>query len=245
MIPIIPYTYETTVIYPDIGPDLRLCPRGLLRMMQEAAAIDSQNHGYGLLNTDETGLCWILAGWRLEQLERPFWNTPVSVQTWPRSMEGFFSDRDFALYAEGRLAARGTSHWMLVNVSTGRIARITDQVRGAYQLGEQAMFDTPVPSNGKSAPDARETYSTVIGRRDIDTNGHVNNTHYLDYALEALPEQVLRDLPPSVEIIFRRQILLGTQIRCLYSKTEEGAHQIEIQSGQGKDTVHHAFVWFY
>ncbi len=242
---IIPYTYETTVTYSDIGPDLRLCHRGLLRVMQEAAAIDSQNHGYGLLNTEETGLCWILAGWRLEQLERPVWNTPLSVQTWPRTMEGFFSDRDFALYAEGRLAARGTSHWLLVNVSTGRIARITDQVRGAYELGERAMFDTPIPSNSKSALDARETFSTVVTRRDIDTNHHVNNIHYLDYALEALPEEALRDLPPTVEIIFRKQILLGASIRCLTSVTEDGKYQVEIQSGQGKDTIHHAFVWFY
>lgn len=245
MICICPYTYETTVTYADIGPDLRLSQRGLLRMMQEAAAIDSQNRGYGLLNTEETGLCWILAGWRLEQLEKPLWNTPVSVTTWPRTMEGFFSDRDFTVRAGGQLVARGTSHWLLVSVSAGRIARITEEVRAAYELGGEAVFNTPVPSNGKSAPEARVTFSTVVGRRDIDTNHHVNNIHYWDYALEALPEEVARDLPSTVEIVFRKQILLGTAIRCLYSASEDGKHQVEIQSGEGDQVVHHAFIWLY
>ena len=36
--------------------------------------------------------------------------------------------------------------------------------------------------------DAREAFSYTVGRRDIDTNHHVNNIHYLDFALEALPQ---------------------------------------------------------
>ena len=84
-----------------------------------------------------------------------------------------------------------------------------------------------------------------MGRRDIDTNHHVNNLHYLDYAIEALPEEVYQTLPATVEIAFRRQILLGTPIRCLYSLTEDGKHQVEIQSETGGKVTHHAFVWFY
>ena len=84
-----------------------------------------------------------------------------------------------------------------------------------------------------------------MGRRDIDTNRHVNNIHYLDYALEALPQEVFDHLPDTVEVVYRRQILLGAAIRCLYSVTEDGQHQVEIQSGQGDDLVRHAFVWFY
>ena len=51
---------------------------------------------------------------------------------------------------------------------------------------------------------------------------------------------ILRD-----HIVYRKQILLGTPITCLYQVTDDGRHQVEIRSGQGKDTVHHAFLWFY
>ena len=85
----------------------------------------------------------------------------------------------------------------------------------------------------------------MAGRRDIDTNHHVNNIHYLDYALEALPEEVLAHLPSTLEVSYRRQILLGTPIRCLYSLTGDGRHQVEIQSGEGDKLVRHAFIWLY
>ena len=118
-------------------------------------------------------------------------------------------------------------------------------MQSAYTLDPQAMFSENLRSNGRSSDTAAESFSTVVGRRDIDTNHHVNNLHYLDYAVEALPQEVFEHLPATLEIVYRKQILLGTPITCLYQVTDDGRHQVEIRSGQGKDTVHHSFLWFY
>ena len=122
---------------------------------------------------------------------------------------------------------------------------MTDQVRSAYEKDEKVLFQDALPSNGKTPEGAPVTFETTVGRRDIDTNLHVNNLHYLDYAIEALPEEVYRDLPSTVDIVFRRQILLGTPIQCLYTRTADGKHQVEIRSQQEGKTVHHAYAWFY
>ncbi len=243
------YLYRTSAAYSDVGPDGLLSQGGLLRILQEAAAIASDDVGYGLKDIPRTGVHWILSGWRLEMAERPGWRAELEVETWPRTMEGFLSDRDFLVWdvtgGDRRLAARGTSKWFLVDAKTGKITRVTDQVRAAYERDERGLFQDPLPSNGKTPEGAPVTFETTVGRRDIDTNLHVNNLHYLDYAIEALPEEVYRGLPDTVEIIFRRQILLGTPIQCLYTRTENGKHQVEIQSRQDGKTVHHAFAWFY
>ena len=235
--------------YSDVGPDGLLSQGGLLRALQEAAAIASDDVGYGLKDIPRTGVHWILSGWRLEMTARPAWRAELTVETWPRTLEGFLSDRDFLVWEETdtgrRLTARGTSKWFLVDARTGKITRVTDAVRAAYELGEEALFPDAVPSNGRTPEDAPVTFETVIGRRDIDTNLHVNNLHYLDYAVEALPEEVYRNLPDTVDIVFRRQILLGTPIQCLYSRTGDGKHQVEIRSERDGTVTHHAFVWFY
>lgn len=237
--------YPAAVTYGDIGPDRRLSHIGALRILQEAAAIASQQVGYGLLDIPRTHVTWILTGWRLQLLSRPLWSTPLTVETWPRTMDGFRSDRDFFLYANGELAARATSRWVLISTDTGHVVRITDAVRSAYPTEDARVFPTDIAANGKSPADARETFSCTAGRRDIDTNGHVNNLHYLDFALDALPPEVRDRLPDTVEIVYRRQILPGTALRCLYALTEDGRHQVEIQSGSGDALVRHAFVWFY
>lgn len=230
-----------------MGLDSRLSFRGALHILQEAAAIASDEVGYGIKDIERTGVHWILSGWRVELVERPAWRAPLTVRTWPRAFDGFLSDRDFLVYSGDTLVARATSKWFLVNVSTGRIARITPEVQSAYldQMDGQSVFDTPIPSNGKSPAEAAATFSSTVGRRDIDTNHHVNNIHYLDYAMEALPEEVFRRLPATLEIVFRRQLLLDSPFRCLYSMTEDGKHQVEIQSGEELRPVHNAFVWFY
>lgn len=239
-----PYIYETDITYPDVGMDHRLNHRGLLRILQEAAAIASDERGFGPKDLPRTGVCWILSGWRAELIARPPWRARVRAETWPRSLDGFFSERDFLVWHGEELIARGASKWVLVNAGTGRLTRVTEKVREAYDLEERSVFDAPLLSNGVTPPGTPPAFSTLAGRRDMDANRHVNNIHYLDYALEALPQEVFDRLPDTVEVAFRRQILEGTTIRCLYALTEDGKHQVEIQSG-GEKPIHHAFVWFY
>lgn len=238
------YLYETDITYPDIGPDGRLSHQGLLRILQEAAAIASDERGFGLKDTPRTRVCWILSGWRAELLSRPPWRARLRVETWPRIMDGFFSLRDFLVWHGQEMIARGTSKWMLISTDTGHLTRVTDAVRSAYDLEDRSVYDEPLLTGSRNPPVVPAAFSTVAGRRDVDTNRHVNNLHYLDYALEALPQEVFDHLPPTVEVSFRRQILCGTPIDCLYSMTEDGRHQVEIQS-QGEKLTRHAFVWFY
>ena len=70
MISISHFIYPCAVTYTDVGLDGRLCHRGALRLLQEAAAVDSYHCGYSLLNAEETGVCWILTGWRVQLLAK-------------------------------------------------------------------------------------------------------------------------------------------------------------------------------
>ncbi len=227
-----------------MGLDGSLSHRGLLRLMQEAAAIESDNRGYGLKDVKTKGVAWILAGWRLTRLGGVPWREPIEIRTWPRKLEGFASERDFLAFSGGRLLAKATSRWFLVDVAAGKITRVTADVRNAYTCNPETVYDIPLPTRESSPPDAVATFSITVGRRDIDTNRHVNNIHYLDYAVEALPASTAQNLPNTVEALFRHQILQNTPIRCLYSCSAQN-HLVEIQSGQDDSVVHHAYIRFF
>lgn len=242
----IPYfTYKTIVTYPHVGQDGLLSHAGLLSILQEAAALASDERGFSFKTIERTGVCWVLMGWKLELTHRPEWNTPLTVHTWPRSVDGFMSERDFEVFSEGNVIARATSRWFLISPATGRITRVTEAVRSAYDLDERKMFDTDIPSNGTPLPNTQITYTHSVSRGDIDTYHHVNNLRYLDFALEALPDEVFEAMPATVEIVYRKQILPGTEIRCHYAVTDDGKHQIEVQSGDESDSIRHAYIWFY
>ena len=82
-----------------------------------------------------------------------------------------------------------------------------------------------------------------IQRRDIDTNGHVNNLHYIDYALETLPEDVYSYHEfDNIEINFKKEIKYGDVINCYYSY-EDNKHVITIKSED--NSILHSIIKLY
>ena len=80
-------------------------------------------------------------------------------------------------------------------------------------------------------------------KRDIDINNHVHNLYYLDFAYEALPEDVYRaDECNNIEVMYKKQIKLADEIVCLYAK-EENENIVSIKSKDKK--ILHAIVKLY
>ena len=177
----------------------------------------------------QTHLIWMLIQWRIRLLAPAAWNENVTVRTWPRTMERVTSDRDFEIIGEdGRRIAIGTSSWVLVSSETGRIVRIPKEVSEAYALTPCCVFDDCAPevSRGKGSV----TYACVVQHRDIDTNRHVNNRVYLQYADEALGG--ISSQFSEVLVRYKRQLLLGEKVQCFVLE-RENRHSVEICTEDG------------
>lgn len=235
------FSFSTRVSYDDIDQNMNLSLKGVLRFMQEAAMLHSGQAGYSVGDVDRTHVTWMLVQWRVRLLEEVPWGAEVTVNTWPRSMERATSIRNFELIGpHHRVAAIGESNWVLVNAKTGRITRISPDVASAYELTERDVFDEPLPEIAAGGGDV--VWSGVVGRRDIDTNHHVNNRVYLDYAKEALPEALAETPFREVSVRYRKQLLLGDSIQCRYSH-HDGAHTVDI-CGENASVVHGTVVFY-
>ena len=79
-------------------------------------------------------------------------------------------------------------------------------------------------------------YTTL--RRDIDTNFHVNNLNYIDFAYEALPEDIYQNADfRFVDVMYKKECKVGQTIRCLYTKINEHEHIVTMKSEDEK-TLH-------
>ena len=82
-----------------------------------------------------------------------------------------------------------------------------------------------------------------VMRRDIDINKHVHNLYYLDFAYEALPENVYNTNKfNNVEIMYKRQIKLDDNIICYYTQNEN-ENIVTIKSEDDKTL--HAIIKLY
>lgn len=230
-----PFHFLTKVFYGDIDNSLNLSLPGALRLMQEAAVIHSDQYGYSVMDVERTRVVWMLVQWRVRLTGKVRWDEPVEVITWPQTMERLTSNRCFRiLNQQGKEVAVGESVWLLASADTGRVMRIPPEVADVYELIPDGVFDTPLEKLPHDI--GEETYFCKVGRRDLDTNRHVNNLIYLDYAREALPAEIAEQDYPEVVIHYHRQLLLGDSVHCHYTPLPNG-HAVHI-CGDDPNHVH-------
>ena len=237
------YSYRTKIAYSDLGEGGTLSATGALRILQEAACDASAAVGCSPMQLILGGKAWVLCAWKLRLGRKMEWGEELEVRTWPRRMENHTSDRDFeVLDREGKLVFAASSRWLLLDVRTGRVAQVTEELASHYTLWDRRALEEEIPDvpAGRD-PAARETFAYTALRRDMDTFHHMNNLHYLKLAREALPEEAASQSFANIEILYRRQIRRGDRVRFLYS-LRDGKHQVEIVDDQGRKT--HALIWF-
>lgn len=227
------FEFHSRISYDEIDRDRNLSLRGVMGLLQEAAIIHSDLSGYSIRNVEQTHVIWVLLQWRIRLEDKVGWNEPITIRTWPKSMGKVTSERDFEiLSADGRKIASATSNWALVSTDTGRLTRITPQMLDAYDLTHRDAFTDDFPKPDSEA--GTEAFSCRVMRRDIDTNAHVNNRVYLDYAMEALPDAVANNVFSEVSIRYHKQLLLGQRVRCYYRCSYE-YHVVDICGEDEKD----------
>lgn len=227
------FEFPTRVTYTEIDAGFALTLRGVMTMMQEAAIVHAARQGYSIYDIPRTHVIWMLVQWRVRMVGRAKWNDDLVVETWPRLMARVTSERDFILRTpQGETVAVGQSTWILVSTDTGRATRITPEIQAAFPLTDRGVFDGP-QTEAADGP-GEITYEGTVQHRDLDTNRHMNNLVYLDYALQALPED-LRDKPfPELGIRYSRQLRMGEPFSCVFHRGQ-GCYRVDLCSG---GTVH-------
>lgn len=233
------YTFE--IQYADIDSQNHLTDYSLLKYLQEIACLHASSLGYGLYDTPHTRVAWLLLDWKLQILSRPSWCDKVHIKTWPSKTDLASCYRDFEVFNEnGERICIATSKWILFNIDTLKISRLTPEIAKAFTPVCRRVFGNEIEKLKEPSSFDLETNYTIL-KRDIDTNNHVNNLNYLYFAYEALPIDVSQNANfQDIDIMYKKQCLLGDEITCFYSKVSEKEHVITIKSKDLK--VLHAIV---
>ena len=188
------------------------------------------------------GIAWIILNWKLKVFFRPKANTPLIVKTWVHSEDPLFFYRDFEIINEtNNIIAKASSKWVLFDVNKNGITKIPLEARKKYTYANQFAFQEKWNEKLKEPKDSIFIMDYKIQRRDIDTNNHVNNLYYLDYANEVLPEEIYNNSKFSnVEIMYKLEAKLGETITLFYSESEDNSCIITIKDDEKKKI--HAIV---
>lgn len=213
------YEIEVMTGIADVGKNQLITNTAILRILENVACYQSDEIGYGILDISKNKISWILLDWKVKVLNRPMYGEKLLVKTWGRNPKRVTVGRDFEIYnSNNELCVIGTSKWAIVNTENKSIERITQEMIDKYKMDEKSVFDEieiPKPIIPNSF---MKSFTFKPLRRNIDINGHVHNTHYLEMAYESLPENVYQKRPyNNFRISYKKEIKMGDVINCKYT----------------------------
>ncbi len=167
----------------------------LTRLLHEAAMQNVLALKLSVWDLEPQGISWVLMRQQLAIERYPKLGETIRVQTYPAGFEKFFTYRDYRVWDEqGREIASSSSTWLLMDTAARRMVRIPDFIKKFRQEMPESADCLPRP-DGKlprfEAPDRQATFR--VGWHDLDFNMHLNNTYYITWMLEALPDSLLQN----------------------------------------------------
>ncbi|GHU60521.1 acyl-ACP thioesterase [Clostridia bacterium] len=189
------YSEDLTVSYYDLDVSGRVKPSALLRI----ANVVSDNHckvlnvGYSQLRA--FNYAFIITRLSMFIHVMPEYDQSIKVRTWSVGIDGPAFVRNGEILDESlRVMASWSGTWGLADIARHKFARpsmLPTEVQHAGELGGKIRARRLSHPDEKLREPPREH---AVSYRDVDYNGHVNNTAYLDIIMDALPFSVSSSL---------------------------------------------------
>lgn len=204
---------ETAVAFGDVDRDNVLTLRGVFQLLQEAAIAHANKYDTGTDAMVTRGESWVLSRMAVGIARYPRYGEPLRVETWSSGIRGFKGYRDFRVFDRDQCAIiTGSSVWLYVSIRTKAIIRVPREIAGLFPVSRDGVFCPELEGLALDAPDSGVAPSEITLRySDVDANGHVNNTAYLDLLQTALAQAAHPARPASVKIKYSRGIPAGTR----------------------------------
>ncbi len=224
MEPIYQQDFEITDSYVDrFG---RLKPSSILYFAQEVAG----DH-FALLSMDydslyRRGLFWAVTRHRVQITRLPVRGERIHIETWPMPTTRVAYPRSMVAYDEtGNELFRSISIWVLMDRNTRTM--ILPGKSGISVPGTLRGLELATPT-GLIARDMADFRDRPVCFTDLDRNGHMNNTRYLDWIADLLPSP-FHEVHPVKEftVCYLSEAREGQSLQLHWGFQEENVLQVD------------------
>ncbi len=208
----------------------------LMGYLQEVAAGHAQELGFGFDALGELGGYWVLSNIKIEIARLPRRNDEVTLRTWPSGHTRTVAKREFVgKDQDGCEMFRAGSEWMVVNKETNRLKNLVRLGLDLPKSGQKALPGEL--SRLELRGDYRPVDRVRVPYSSIDLNGHVNNTEYVRWGVDALRRAFTfaGDIR-SLQATYLSEVLEADEVELSVSSDEKGRLHV-LGSKPGEDNA--------
>lgn len=184
------YTYDKKVLFSDIDRKGKMSLDKIIDAMQDCININSESIGRGIDYMLKVKRSWFAIGWDIHINRRPKMFEDVTVKTWPYDFSATFGYRNLVITdSNNEDIVYADSLWAIVDMDTGKLDRLTDEDMTGYDLEPQYPMEK-IARKIKLGKDFEAVGEYVIKKADIDYNGHMTNSKYIQVAYEYFDDEL-------------------------------------------------------
>lgn len=160
---------------------------------------------------EEYGLVWIVTDYEIDVYRLPSLRENIRIETEVLSYNKIFCQRVFRLFdKENQLLLEFSVYLALMDFKTRKVSLILPEIGDLFG----STFVKTIRRSPKMLPlEKAEQQSYQVRYSDIDMNGHVNNSIYLDWAFEALGYDFLRThQPKKIQFKYSLEVAPGGRV---------------------------------
>ncbi len=215
------YEKKCEILMRDCDMFKRLRPSAALAMFQDCSESLTEGWGMGLDVMLDRGLVWVLAKVGCQARRLPTHGENVAVRGWAgRSRTGICPFHYCVQDADGEEIMTGCAMWVLSDLAAHsmmspnvpKITMPTPEPEGA-----------PLPRMAPIRPPAAfQRTSRKVQFSEVDINGHLTNTRYMDWVCDLAPRDFHRDHPmKGLRIDYRTETFPDEEIELEWDLTDK------------------------
>lgn len=232
----------------EVDPLGRLQIPILCRLLQKVAVTHAAMLGVAVETLLDRGTAWVLSRLHLALDRWPQGGDEITIATWPEAMSRLVVERRFALSTPGGESVGTVSTWWAVlDLERRRPIRLPPEAWERFR--EYEIGSKPVKARSLAVPEpAERELAFSVRRSDVDLSGHANNTIFVEWVMEAVPDEIWsnRDLT-GLDIQFLAECHRGQTVQSRSqlvadNDATEVRHQL-VRTGDGAEVARARTVW--
>lgn len=235
------FTKKYEIHYYEVDSKLRCKLSSLINFICDVGTQQSEHLGGGMEYCTENNCAWVFYKYDIKINRYPMFGETVSITTQPIGFKKFYGLRAYFIRdEENNIVGEAQALFFLIDIKKRRPMRIQKEQYDIYGVDGDVDYDI---SMDKIERVDEEQYQKEFRIRysDIDSNNHVNNVKYIEWATEAVPLDIVNSyIIKRIKVTFEKETKYGDTISSIATVKEVNDDSLKsyhtIRNGEG-DTV--------
>ena len=178
---------------------------------------------------EKYNLVWIITEYDIDVIRLPRFSEEITIETEALSYNRLFCYRRFTIYDEsGQAIIQMLATFALMDRDSRKVHSVNPEIVASYQSEFSKKIIRGPKYTDLDNPTSKDYHVRFY---DLDMNGHVNNSKYLDWVFEVMGADFLMDhIPQKINLKYVKEVRPGGMITSSYELDGlQSCHQVTSQ----------------